>query len=135
MDIKITLAGKSCTVRTLRDTGNTLRNPVDGSSVLVIEADALASIWKPPTEAILSAAIPPEEKLTQLYAQGHTNFSLVPYQSIGEDQGLLLAVRSDYIQIGRRICPKALLALSPYPIGNGIYHGLWGGMEYATHSL
>ena len=127
MDITVSLAGKTCQLRTLYDSGNTLRNPIDGTAVLVAETEALDSLWNAETNRILSQPLSPEEKLTRLYQSGDTAFSLLPFRSVGRENGLLLAVRSDYIQIGRRICPKTLVALYPNSIGGAAYHGLWGG--------
>lgn len=127
MDITVSLAGKTCHLRTLYDSGNTLRNPIDGTAVLVAETEALDPLWNAETNRILVQPLSPEEKLTRLYQNGDTAFSLLPFRSVGRESGLLLAVRSDYIQIGRRICPKTLVALYPDPIGGAAYHGLWGG--------
>ena len=127
MDITISFGGKSCRLRTLYDSGNTLRNPMDGTPVLVAETEALRTLWGRNTHEILSQPLTPEEKLTKLYKIGDTAFSLLPFHSVGAEHGLLLAVRSDYIQIGRRICPKTLIALYPESIGGAAYHGLWGG--------
>ena len=127
MDILVSFRGNHCRVRALYDTGNTLRNPVDGSCVLVAEIDALLPLWREDIRCILKEEISPEEKLTLLYQKGETAFSLLPYSGIGEEHGLLLAIRSDYIQIGRRICPKTLVALYQKSIGTAAYQALWGG--------
>ena len=127
MDIIVSLDGKSCHLRALYDSGNTLRNPMNGAPVLVAETQALRALWEGRTHEILDQSLTPEEKLTRLYQNGDTAFSLLPFRSVGKEHGLLLAVRSDYIQIGRRICPKTLIALYPSSIGGTAYHGLWGG--------
>ena len=127
MDITVSFRGKHCRVRALYDTGNTLRNPADGSNVLVAEADALLPLWSGEIRKILKQEIAPEAKLTLLYQEGETAFSLLPFNSIGDEHGLMLAVRSDYIQIGRRLCPKTLVALYHNKIGSTAYHALWGG--------
>ena len=134
MDVRISLQGRICSLRTLYDTGNTLRNPVDGRSVLVAEADALKDLWPPNIRRIIKAKLSPEEKLTLLYQAGNTAFSLLSFNGIGEDHGLMLAVRSDYIQIGQNICPKTLIALCPKAIGGMAYHGLWGGKEWGNEA-
>ena len=127
MDITVSFRGKHCRVRALYDTGNTLRNPADGSSVLVAETNALLPLWSGEIRKILKQEIAPEAKLTLLYQNGETAFSLLPYSSIGDEHGLMLAIRSDYIQVGRRICPKTLVALYHNEIGSTAYHALWGG--------
>ena len=130
MEVKISLHGKTCCLRALYDTGNTLRNPMDGTNVLVAESEALRSLWTPEIREILQEKLTPEEKLTRLYQMGNSSFSLLPFYGIGEDHGLMLSVRSDYIQIGGRICPKTMIALCPKAIGGSAYHALWGGKEW-----
>lgn len=127
MEITVSLGGKTCRVRALYDTGNTLCNPVDGTSVLITETEALRDILDTATRQVLEEALPPEVKLASLYEIGDTSFSLLPFQSVGTEHGLLLAVRSDYIKIGRRFCPKTWIALYPKSIGGIAYQALWGG--------
>ena len=54
MSITISLGGKCCTVRALHDTGCTLRDPVTGGPVLVLERRALDPLWTPPVRDILA---------------------------------------------------------------------------------
>ena len=61
MSITISLGGKCCTVRALHDTGCTLRDPVTGGPVLVLERRALDPLWTPPVRDILAQPLPPEE--------------------------------------------------------------------------
>lgn len=127
VEIIVVIKNRRCHLRALRDSGNTLRDPIQGRPVLVAETAALASLWSEEIGAILNRAQPPEEKMAMLCGKG-ISFTLLPYQAVGEKSGLLLAVRSDYLQIGRRRIPKALIALTNTSIGNGC-HGLWGGQE------
>ena len=131
MDVTVSIAGKEQSVQVLHDTGNTLRDPVNAQPVLVMERRALHAYWTKEEMQILSENLPPEEKLTRLYRQGtRYHFSLLPFRSVGVSGGLLLAVRSDYIQIGRKKYPRILIALSDSSISDGGgYHGLWGGEE------
>lgn len=127
VEVIIVIKNRRCHLRALRDSGNTLRDPIQGRPVLVAETAALANLWSEEIGAILNRAQPPEEKMAMLCGKG-ISFTLLPYQAVGEKSGLLLAVRSDYLQIGRRRIPKALIALTNTSIGNGC-HGLWGGQE------
>ena len=53
---------------------------------------------------------------------------LVPYRAVGVPGGLLLAARSDYIEINGRRYPRTPVALSEHPVSDGGgYHALWGG--------
>ena len=127
VEITVVIQNRRCRLRALRDSGNTLRDPMQGRPVLVAETAVLASLWSEEIGGILNSVQSPEEKMAALYGKG-ISFTLLPYQAVGKKDGLLLAVRSDYLQIGRRRVPKALIALTNTSIGNGC-HGLWGGQE------
>lgn len=131
MDVTVHIGGKEHSVRVLHDTGNTLRDPVNAQPVLVLERRALHEFWTSDEVQILSGNAPPEEKMARLYRQGtRYHFSLLPYRSVGVADGLLLAVRSDYIRIGRKKYPRTLIALSDHAVSDGGgYQGLWGGEE------
>ena len=111
MDATISIGGQSRAVRVLHDTGNTLRSPVTGQPVLVLE------------------------HMAQLHATDlGRRFSLLPFCSIGAPEGLLLAVCSDSVQIGGTTYPRTLVALSPGPVSDGGgYQALWGGTEGRKH--
>lgn len=131
MDVTVSIGGKEQRVRVLHDTGNTLRDPVNAQPVLVLERRVLREYWTKDEARLLSEDAPPEEKLAQLYRRGtRYHFSLLPFRSVGVTGGLLLAVRSDYIRIGRKKYPRILIALSDGALSDGGgYYGLWGGEE------
>ena len=54
---------------------------------------------------------------------------LLPFRAVGTTGGLLLACRSDYIQIGGERIAHALVALTDTQVGIGGYQALWGGRE------
>lgn len=131
MDVTVSIGGKEQRVRVLHDTGNTLRDPVNAQPVLVLERRALRDYWTGDEAQIVAGNAPPEAKLAQLYQNGtRYHFSLLPFHSVGTAGGLLLAVRSDYIRIGRKKYPRILIALSDGVVSDGGgYYGLWGGEE------
>ena len=65
MSITISLGGKCCTVRALHDTGCTLRDPVTGGPVLVLERRALDPLWTPPVRDILCLLYTSENRPVQ----------------------------------------------------------------------
>lgn len=130
MDIEVVVMGRRCRLRALRDSGNSLRDPVRGQPVLVAEAAALAALWPPEAAVILRSAAPPEEKMARLHEAGVAiPFVLLPFRAVGTAGGLLLACRSDYLQLGRRRLPHILVALTDTQVGTGGYQALWGGKE------
>ena len=135
MDATISIGGQSRAVRVLHDTGNTLRSPVTGQPVLVLEQTSLGGLLPPEVERIVTRRAPPEERMAQLHATDlGRRFSLLPFCSIGAPEGLLLAVCSDSVQIGGTTYPRTLVALSPGPVSDGGgYQALWGGTERGKH--
>ena len=130
MDIDVVVDGTRCRLRALRDNGNALRDPVRGQPVLVAETRALRELWPPQAAAILESGASPEEKMARLHSAGvEVPFMLLPFRAVGTSGGLLLACRSDYIRIGRRMVTHALVALTDTQVGNGGYQALWGGQE------
>ena len=130
MDIDVVVGGHRCRLRALRDNGNTLRDPIRGQPVLVAEAAALRRLWPAETAEILGRAVPPEEKMALLHRAGvDIPFVLLPFRAVGTEGGLLLACRSDYVQIGRRSVMHTLVALTDTQVGAGGYQALWGGRE------
>lgn len=131
MTVQVSIAGKVKDFTALHDTGNTLRNPVDGRPVLVMEQGAVLSLLPEKERQILEEDHPPEETMARLYAAGSgLHFTLLPFRSVGAESGLLLAVRCEYITVHRRRIPKTLIALSPGSVSDGGgYCALWGGTE------
>lgn len=131
LKITISVCGRKQTVTALHDTGNTLRDPVSGRPALVLERNAAEELWPPEVAAVLASPLPPEEKMARLHRQGATvTFSLLPFRSVGTPAGLLLAARSDYIEINGRRYPRTPVALSEHPVSDGGgYHALWGDPE------
>lgn len=128
MEVTIRLEGRQCRLRALRDTGNTLRDPVHGQPVLVAETSVLRELWDDQTAALIESAALPEEKMAALCSH-RLHFSLLPFRAVGTSGGLLLAVRSDSITVGRKRIPHALVALCDTEVGGGVYRALWGGGE------
>lgn len=135
MDATISIGGQSRAVRVLHDTGNTLRSPVTGQPVLVLEQTSLGGLLPPEVERIVTRRAPPEERMAQLHTTDlGRRFSLLPFCSVGAPEGLLLAVCSDSVQIGGTTYPRTLVALSPGPVSDGGgYQALWGGTERGKH--
>ena len=131
MRIRISVHGKEQEITALHDTGNTLRDPVGGQPVLVVEDGVMEGQWDDPIAEVMRQRMPPEEKIARLHQAGvGCGFSLLPFRSIGASSGLLLAVRSDYVQVGKATYRKAWVALTPHSVNDGgAYRALWGGAK------
>ena len=135
MEVTISITGKCKTIHALYDTGNTLRDPIRGQPVLVVEQQMLrealaAEVWE-----ILCTTLSPEEKMARLCTEAPSYcFTLLPFCSVGVTSGLLLAIWSDYIEVEENRHRKILLALSPGPVSDGGgYQALWGAEERRKH--
>lgn len=116
------LRGRQVPVRALRDTGNTLHDPVTGQPVLVASGEVLQRLLPeiPATEQTLMAPA----ALLGLYPG--CRFRLIPYEAVGAKDGLLLAVRCRLYRGKRR--ETVLTAFSPTRLSSdGRYDALWGG--------
>lgn len=104
-DVVITCHGKTARVRLLRDTGNTLCDPLTGFGVPVVDRHALGDLIS-------------EEEATAL--------PRIAYCSVGNTDGTLPLLRCDGITVDKiRIGPRAV-ALAEHPLGDGgAYAGLW----------
>lgn len=129
MTVQVAIGGHVRKLTALHDTGNTLRDPVNGRPVLVAEQAAVLELLPERDAAILRENSAPEAAMARLYDGGsRLHFTLLPFRSVGTESGLLLAVRSDYIALHRRRMPRTLIALSPGPVSDGGgYCALWGG--------
>lgn len=131
LQIKIVVDGRAQTVTALHDTGNTLRDPVTGCPALVLERRSAEALWPPEVARVLAAEVPPEEKMARLHRMGcPIRFTLLPFRAVGTTSGLLLAARSEYIEVGGQRWPRTPIALSEQPLSDGGgYHALWGAAE------
>ena len=128
MRVIVKIQGREREILALHDTGNTLRDPINAQPILVIEQEALHDIWDAETAAILYQPLQAEEKMARLHDVGRgIGFTLLPFRSVGAS-GLLLAVRSDSIRVGRMTYRHAWVALSEKCVSDGgAYRALWGG--------
>ena len=121
--IPVTLRWKEreMTVIALRDTGNTLHDPLTGEQVLVAGADVAMKLLdmtehqlKYPLETLASGAF--------------AGLRLIPYHAVGRPGGMLLAVRFADAQIGSKSA-QPLVAFAPDVIARGeTYQMLTGGV-------
>ena len=121
--VRVRLRGRTAEFTALRDTGNTLRDPVSGCPVLVADRSVLLKLLPELKDGDLRC---PAELLSQARALG-TGPRLIPYRTVGVDRGLLLALRPENVEInGER--EAILVAFSPVPVSDGGgYEALLGG--------
>ena len=119
--LRITDGGSSVSLVALKDTGNTLRDPVTGEQVLIISAEAAERLTgltarqlQHPLETVMAHPVP--------------GLRLVPYHAIGNAGGFLLAKRFSDVVVGEKK-QSALVAFAAEGLGKGeVYQALTGGM-------
>ena len=119
--VELNWQGRSLKLLALKDTGNTLRDPLTGEQVLVCGADVGEELlgldrmaFLDPAGTALSGLIP--------------GVRLVPYRAVGQPAGMLLAVRMKAVKLGEKSVDP-LVAFAPNVIAEGKnYRMLTGGM-------
>ena len=110
-----------CRLVALRDTGNTLIDPISGKRVLVVGSEIAWELFGitrqqlcTPLETMASGKIP--------------GLRLIPYRSVGCSSGMLLAVALDEVEIDGQPS-NTLVAFAPQSIGKTeTYQALAGGI-------
>ncbi len=101
----------------LRDSGNSLRDPITGESVLVVSA----AIGEKLTGLTRQQMAAPLETLAKMPGMG---LRLIPYRAIGAG-GMLLGMKFEDVTIGSHR-GRAIVAFAPEGLGEG-YQALTGG--------
>lgn len=101
-DLELALNGRTALLRALRDTGNTLRDPMTGEAVLVAQWTVLERLL--PEAALTQADFQDPAGLLRRLADRHPDlrFRLVTYEAVGVTCGLLPAVRCTVRQKGKK---------------------------------
>lgn len=118
--VQLTWGGHQMRVIALKDTGNTLHDPLTGEQVLVAGADVGMNLLgltehqlQHPMETVVSGCIP--------------GMRLIPYHAVGQPNGMMLAVRFQNAKIGGADA-QPLVAFAPEKIARGdMYQMLTGG--------
>ena len=119
--LELRLGERCIRVMALRDTGNTLRDPITGQQVFVLSPGAASRLTGLQHEQLVR----PLETLAQRPLPG---LRLIPYHSVGCAGGMLLAMGVDYVKVGSRV-QRAVIAFAPSGLGEGeVYQALIGGM-------
>lgn len=118
--LEIRYQGRVVRLTALRDTGNSLRDPITGEQVLVIGADAA---WE--LTGLTAAQL--RDPLGTVGKRVLPGLRLIPYQAVGQPAGMLVAMRLKDVKVGER-CDAALVAFAPDRIGmHEGFQALMGG--------
>ncbi|MBE6957848.1 MAG: hypothetical protein E7447_01665 [Ruminococcaceae bacterium] len=117
--VELIWRGQSVKLTALLDTGNTLRDPITGGSVLVVGMEVGHRL------GISQDLI--REPIQMLPRKPLPGARLIPYRAVGKPGGMLLLLRLDGVRLnGKSISP--MVAFSPEEIGGAEgYQALAGG--------
>lgn len=118
--LQLSLEGRTVNLIALKDTGNTLRDPVTGEPVLVIGGDIASRLTGLTAEQL-------QHPLETIAERPLPGLRLIPYHSIGNGGSFLLAKRFPEVTVGG-IRKSALVAFAGEGLGKGeCYQALTGG--------
>lgn len=118
--VRLSYGGVTRELTALKDTGNALKDPITGQSVLVVGADVAKQLLGLTQEQLLA----PIETMAQTQIPG---LRLIPYRSVGNANGMMLAVRMERVCVGKREIGN-LVAFAPQMLGTGEFSALAGGV-------
>ena len=118
--LQIRYEDRSASLIALKDTGNTLKDPLTGEQVLVISPEIAGRLTGLTQEQLRH----PMKTLADRPVPG---LRLIPYRSVGNGGGFLLAKRFEDVTIGEKK-QSAIVAFAAEGLGKGeIYQALTGG--------
>jgi len=91
--VELSFGGKHIKLTALRDTGNILRDPITGASVLVVDFKISQQLTGLSRQQLRQ----PIEVMRQPPFPG---LHLIPYKTVGQSMGLILGVRISSVRIG-----------------------------------
>lgn len=99
--LTICLHDQSIQVKGLVDTGNQLRDPLSGWPVLVVEKAAVAALLPPGIDGLLAGNAEPDSLFFGEQSDWIQRLKLIPFNSLGAKNGLLLGFRPDKVVLQR----------------------------------
>lgn len=128
LPVELTFRGMEWKLTALRDTGNTLKDPLTGEPVMILgakEAERLTGLTRQqltnPVQTMLDHSM--------------AGLRLIPYRTVDQTEGMLLAISCDRVRIGQERGGK-LVALAPQDFPeHGAYQALTGGAYGAMDSV
>ncbi len=111
VSLKIAFDSKATDMFALVDTGNSLHDPLSNLPVIVVEFSALKELLPEDIRQIFEKQF--ENDLTSITSaiscsSWHSRFRLIPFTSLGRENGMLIGFRPDYIEIGSESDKKGI---------------------------
>ncbi|NLW03328.1 MAG: sigma-E processing peptidase SpoIIGA [Clostridiaceae bacterium] len=98
--VNVILGKRSARFNALIDTGNSLVDPLTGYPVIIVEAESVKNIVPPDIyEFFLSNRVPGGKMETDINPLWKSRMHLIPFKSIGRENGILAGFRPDTIRV------------------------------------
>ena len=129
-EVEIFYNEKSSNIKVILDTGNLLIEPITKTPVLIVESEKLKGIIPQDILNNIENVIY-NNSFDNIDEEIKTRCSIIPFSSIGKDNGIIIGFRPDYIKIyteeGEEIRKKVIVGIYNNKIAkNGLYSGLIG---------
>ena len=129
-EVEIFYNEKSSNIKVILDTGNLLIEPITKTPVLIVESEKLKGIIPQDILNNIENVIY-NNSFDYIDEEIKTRCSIIPFSSIGKDNGIIIGFRPDYIKIyteeGEEIRKKVVVGIYNNKIArNGLYSGLIG---------
>lgn len=98
-NIKIFNNGKEQRLRAMIDTGNLLKDPITNSPVVIIEKSKLLNILPEEILENTKKIINGQYEFSDEYLKYASKFRVLPFSSLGKQNGMLLGIKAEYIKI------------------------------------
>lgn len=128
-NIEIYYKEKKSSINAILDTGNLLKDPITNIPVLIVEAQKLSDIIS--NDILKNIENILYGKVEEIDEDIKTRCTIIPFSSIGKNNGMIIGFRPDYIKIftedGEEIRKKVIVGIYNNKITrNGVYSGLIG---------
>lgn len=129
-NVEIFYKERKASIKVILDTGNLLTDPITSTPVLIVESEKLTDIIQKNVLEDITDIIT-GNKFENIDEDIKTRCSIIPFSSIGKNNGMIIGFRPDYIKIyteeGEEIRKKVIIGIVKNKIArNGIYSGLIG---------
>lgn len=130
-DIEIIFEEKTKKIKAMIDSGNLLRDPISKVPVVVVEKEALKNIIPDEIVNNLEKILKGEESENKVISKYISKLKIIPFSSIGKENGMLLGIKIDGINVctenGNVKMKSAIIGIYDKPLcRNGEYRGLIG---------
>ncbi len=121
VNVELNWKGNRYPLVALVDTGNTLKDPISGSQVLVVAPAVATEVFRLTQKQL-------NDPIDTIQNAGISGLRLIPYRAVGCPNGMLLGMCLDSVVVNGKVVGK-MIAFSPEGFGNDCcYQALTGGI-------